>query len=602
MADAVTIKDFLVSLGFKIDEKGLKNFSDGIDTATKSVVRLVTTITGASLAVAAGVAAFASNLEGLYFASQRVGASATNIKAVEYAARNLGASGEEARGTMESLARFVRENPGGEGWLNAIGVQTRKANGEMMDMSDQMVGIAKRFREMDYWQAKPFADTLGISENMLMAMRNGEFEKNIEAYRKKANGSDLDKAARESHQLMIRVRDLREQLWLIGAKVEESILQKAVPALERFAKWFDSNQPMIYARIDQVMRLLQSLAETLGPAFGWLLDKFIELDGATDGWSTKVFVLLGALKMLGGFAIVSGVTKMAGALFGLGSAATAANAAGTTLIGTLLRLVTGPAAAGIALLFHSEELNAGEDERMRKLHEQHGTNTGRPTGPPPAAGAGRHAPAATPANDRPEYWGGEAARMGARHSATGKNPAASALFARLEKQYGLEAGLLDSMWLQESGRGRRMLSAAGAQGHFQFMPATAKQWGLKDPNNLDESADAAARYMKWLLNQTGGNLRDALAAYNGGIGRLKRVGFERMPWESRNYSPQIMGRLPQQQTAQSSQAAGNNVQVTQNTTVNVNGAGDPNATARAVAGEQDRVASDAYRMLQGAAG
>ncbi|WP_315384772.1 lytic transglycosylase domain-containing protein [Microvirgula aerodenitrificans] len=600
MADAVTIKDFLVSLGFKIDEKGLKNFSDGIDTATKSVVRLVTTITGASLAVAAGVAAFAFNLEGLYFASQRVGASATNIKAVEYAARNLGASGEEARGTMESLARFVRENPGGEGWLNAIGVQTRKANGEMMDMSDQMVGIAKRFREMDYWQAKPFADTLGISENMLMAMRNGEFEKNIEAYRKKANGSDLDKAARESHQLMIRVRDLREQLWLIGAKVEESILQKAVPALERFAKWFDSNQPMIYARIDQVMKLLQSLAETLGPAFGWLLDKFIELDGATDGWSTKVFVLLGALKMLGGFAIVSGVTKMAGALFGLGSAATAANAAGTTLIGTLLRLVTGPAAAGIALLFHSEELNAGEEDSLRAMREKYAKEKG--LSPQETEALSGRKPVGTPATAPPQSWGGEAARMGARHGATGKNPAASALFARLEKQYGLEAGLLDSMWLQESGRGKRMLSAAGAQGHFQFMPATAKQWGLKDPNNLDESADAAARYMKWLLNQTGGNLRDALAAYNGGIGRLKRVGFERMPWESRNYSPQIMGRLPQQQTAQSSQAAGNNVQVTQNTTVNVNGAGDPNATARAVAGEQDRVASDAYRMLQGAAG
>ncbi|WP_281659638.1 lytic transglycosylase domain-containing protein [Microvirgula aerodenitrificans] len=600
MADAVTIKDFLVSLGFKIDEKGLKNFSDGIDTATKSVVRLVTTITGASLAVAAGVAAFASNLEGLYFASQRVGASATNIKAVEYAARNLGASGEEARGTMESLARFVRENPGGEGWLNAIGVQTRKANGEMMDMSDQMVGIAKRFREMDYWQAKPFADTLGISENMLMAMRNGEFEKNIEAYRKKANGSDLDKAARESHQLMIRVRDLREQLWLIGAKVEESILHKAVPALERFAKWFDSNQPMIYARIDQVMKLLQSLAETLGPAFGWLLDKFIELDGATDGWSTKVFVLLGALKMLGGFAIVSGVTKMAGALFGLGSAATAANAAGTTLIGTLLRLVTGPAAAGIALLFHSEELNAGEEDSLRAMREKYAKDKG--LSPQETAALSGRKPAGTPATAPPQSWGGEAARMGAKHGAPGKNPAASALFARLEKQYGLEAGLLDSMWLQESGRGKRMLSAAGAQGHFQFMPATAKQWGLKDPNNLNESADAAARYMQWLLSQTGGNLRDALAAYNGGIGRLKRVGFERMPWESRNYSPQIMGRLPQQQMAQSNQAAGNNVQVTQNTTVNVNGAGDPNATARAVAGEQDRVASDAYRMLQGAAG
>src|SRR5690606_9606156 len=107
------IKEFLVGLGFKVDEKGLKTFTKSIDGATTAVTRLVTTLAGASLTVAAGVSAFASSLENLYFASQRIGATADSIKSIEYAARDLGATAGEARGSLEGLARFLRDSPGG---------------------------------------------------------------------------------------------------------------------------------------------------------------------------------------------------------------------------------------------------------------------------------------------------------------------------------------------------------------------------------------------------------------------------------------------------------------------------------------------------------
>ena len=55
--------------------------------------------------------------------------------------------------------------------------------------------------------------------------------------------------------------------------------------------------------------------------------------------------------------------------------------------------------------------------------------------------------------------------------------ASKARFDELESKYGLPSGVLDSMWLQESGRGKNMLSSAGAEGHFQAMPDTAKEWG-----------------------------------------------------------------------------------------------------------------------------
>lgn len=126
------------------------------------------------------------------------------------------------------------------------------------------------------------------------------------------------------------------------------------------------------------------------------------------------------------------------------------------------------------------------------------------------------------------------------------------LFASLEQQHGLPTGLLDAVWATESSRGKRMLSPAGAQGHFQFMPATAKQYGLTDANDLGQSATAAARMYADLLRQTGGDLEQALAGYNWGIGNVQRKGMQQMPAETRNYIQKVnaaMGNTqqPQQQ-------------------------------------------------------
>ena len=91
-----------------------------------------------------------------------------------------------------------------------------------------------------------------------------------------------------------------------------------------------------------------------------------------------------------------------------------------------------------------------------------------------------------------------------------------------------------------------MLSPAGAQGHFQFMPDTAKQYGLADPNDLPQSADAAGRYFRDLSGKYGGDVRKMLAAYNWGPSNVDRKGLEKMPAETRDYVETIAPQLAQQ--------------------------------------------------------
>jgi len=79
----------------------------------------------------------------------------------------------------------------------------------------------------------------------------------------------------------------------------------------------------------------------------------------------------------------------------------------------------------------------------------------------------------------------------------------------------------------ESGFSNTAVSHAGAVGMWQFMPETARDYGLRVDRWVDErrdpfrATDAAVRHIKD-LNRTFGSSLVAAAAYNGGTGRLSR--------------------------------------------------------------------------------
>ncbi|AOJ69336.1 MULTISPECIES: lytic transglycosylase domain-containing protein [Burkholderia] len=105
-------------------------------------------------------------------------------------------------------------------------------------------------------------------------------------------------------------------------------------------------------------------------------------------------------------------------------------------------------------------------------------------------------------------------------------------FPGMEKAQGLPAGLMYAQEMVESRGDINAVSPRGAKGPFQFMPAAAEQYGLKDPFNLHDSADANSRMMGDLMRKYRGDIRKALAAYNWGQGNLdKDIAKNGAQWE-----------------------------------------------------------------------
>jgi soluble lytic murein transglycosylase-like protein len=118
----------------------------------------------------------------------------------------------------------------------------------------------------------------------------------------------------------------------------------------------------------------------------------------------------------------------------------------------------------------------------------------------------------------------------------------AAPLARAAQRWNVSAALLGAQLYVESNFNPFARSPAGASGIAQFMPATARRLGLRDPLNADAAIDAQAHLMRDLLRRFA-SVPLALAAYNAGAGAVATCGCVPPYPETRGYVARILGLL-----------------------------------------------------------
>ncbi|HED3697816.1 TPA: lytic transglycosylase [Citrobacter amalonaticus] len=323
--NAETIKDFLVSLGFSLDEAGYQKFNSVLTGATANAIKMGLAVEGAALSVVAFTAKIASGLDQLYWASQRTGATVQGIKAVGYAISQVGGSADAARGSLESLSRFMRNNPGAEGFLNRLGVQTRDASGKMRDMSTIFTGVGQKLSSMPYYRANQYAQMLGIDENTLMAMRRGVGQFSAQySTMAKAIGFNANEAAVSSNRFMTSLRAFSEAAGMARDKIGATLAGGLVGSMDNLRKQLLDNWPRIEAVLTKVIKGILWAGDAItrvlwraGGAVSDIIDWFKRLDPATQQLITLFGALLVAWRLLNSAFLASpiGIVMMlAGAL------------------------------------------------------------------------------------------------------------------------------------------------------------------------------------------------------------------------------------------------------------------------------------------------
>ncbi len=296
--NAETIKDFLVSLGFRVDDAGAKKFGSVLAGTTANVIKMGLAVEGAALSVVAFTAKIASGLDNLYWASQRTGATVQGIQSIGYAVSQVGGSVDAARSSLESLSRFIRNNPGAEGFLNRLGVQTRDASGNMRDMAAIFTGVGQKLSSMPYYRANQYAQMLGIDENTLMAMRRGVGQFSAQySEMVKAIGFNADQAALSSNRFMTSLKSLGEMARMARDKIGSNLADGLAGQIDNLRKKIIENFPKIEVTITKVIKGIR-LGEIVGRVAFRIVDgvgDIIEWWGKLDAETKTLIEVIGGL-------------------------------------------------------------------------------------------------------------------------------------------------------------------------------------------------------------------------------------------------------------------------------------------------------------------
>ncbi len=120
------------------------------------------------------------------------------------------------------------------------------------------------------------------------------------------------------------------------------------------------------------------------------------------------------------------------------------------------------------------------------------------------------------------------------------------LIEESSKLESVPADLIRAVISQESGGRPCAISSKGAQGLMQLMPATAMQFGVKDPFDPKQNVGAGVKLLKQLLAKYNGDVKLTLAAYNAGSGRVDSEGGVPQIPETTNYVVDVISKLPKQ--------------------------------------------------------
>lgn len=297
--NAETIKDFLVSLGFDIDEAGASKFDSVLAGTTANAIKMGLAVEGAALTVVAFTAKITSGLDNLYWASQRTGATVQGIQSIGYAVSQVGGSVDAARTSLESLSRFVRNNPGAEGFLNRLGVQTRDASGNMRDMAAIFTGVGQKLSSMPYYRANQYAQMLGIDENTLMAMRRGlgGFSGQYSAMAK-AIGYDSRQAAVSSNKFMTSLREFGAMAGMARDKIGSNLAGGLAGSLDTLRRHILDNFPRIEQTLTKAIKGILALGDIIGRLFFRLIEgtsSLITWWQSLDKQTRELISLFGAL-------------------------------------------------------------------------------------------------------------------------------------------------------------------------------------------------------------------------------------------------------------------------------------------------------------------
>lgn len=265
MSQANMLKEFLVGLGFKVDQQGNKEFQKATDDATESVEALgeatdrtekrqdkadkaerdrakrrkaesererkeqqkreeqrkkdLQAFADGAMVVAAATAAaitkIAMEMDRTFMSAVRTKSTVSGLEQIGYAGKQLGI---DLNGAVAALNQFLSSSPGAEDLLTRNGVAVRDQNGAPRDRVKVLQDLGSQMQKMDEAHALAFGRAVGLDFDAVQAFRRGDIQRLMKEQQDIARqiGVNLEDSAASVNLFMTNFRKATEEMKVAG--------------------------------------------------------------------------------------------------------------------------------------------------------------------------------------------------------------------------------------------------------------------------------------------------------------------------------------------------------------------------------------------------
>jgi hypothetical protein len=250
-----TLRDFLVSIGYKIDEANQKKFNDGLEGTLVKANLLSAAIEGLAKTAYDKIGQVGQSFEDLYRQSQRSEASVQGIIAFKNAVAQTGGTAEAAGESIENFGKFLRTPIPRQFIEGTLGIKTA-INGVNVETTQLLTNIGAALAgKPKYIQDQFLAMTKGILDyRTLLATQQPDFAGRYGAELRSVQQSGItDKIAKDITGIdqNLTLIDQHFNTMVAGAEGKfELAFQKPI---ERFKDWLVANEPIIDSTLGKII-------------------------------------------------------------------------------------------------------------------------------------------------------------------------------------------------------------------------------------------------------------------------------------------------------------------------------------------------------------
>lgn len=257
MAAAGTIAEYLVSVGFKADEKSIK-------VSLAKVAAFGVAVQAVALGIYAGITKVASAEAELARQAERLGTTSDKMQELGYIAEQSGSSIDAVTKSMEAL---VSKNP------------------RIKDAAKALEVVGERMKAMNEAQRKAYAARMGIDPTLIPALTSDASALKDEFRAMYAvAGIDAKEAAQASKEFMGEIGKLTTMVGLLAKGVTLAFIGKIRRDVEHLRKVIMEN----FDKIKRVLEILISIVLRIASVISAFVYRAVKLISSLVQWFDKL--------------------------------------------------------------------------------------------------------------------------------------------------------------------------------------------------------------------------------------------------------------------------------------------------------------------------